>query len=866
MSVPISGILLDPYGNVARFADIKFVTVQGTLDVIESSSAVFRTDENGAYSIDVQFGRFAVLMRFNGNNGAYDKIQTISVNSDTVASTLGELLAYTEPLTPAEILLVQQLVAQAIAAKDDAEAAALQAAIEAANAAASAAAAANSVALLAPVPLNGGVWASGQTFTAYNQYMIYNGEAYSPRQETTLPYTVGASPDLGFVYQIKLNSLQALSGLTEPSDLDQVHARVFANVDAMLAFNGFQEGQQVVWQGYYSQSDGGGNCGVVEFGPHTSDGGSIFSIDANTYISANISSKVDAKKFGFFPTETYIAPTQVNKAIDYMNLNGGGDVTLSAGWYRISDSIVVKDNVSLIGCGMGVTYIDTGTNSIIAITTESKEEIPLTQTSDFLRSDVTNAIATTAVKGDFIRYKNANRFTDRWSSVEVRPSYLEAELMKVEDNSIGVVTFTGPVLLDFPLAATGKDVVTFTPNKNISVKGLTIRLDPSIISSVPIGLKIYQCDGVILDEIETLNYSNAGISIAKSLNVATGVTKHVGGDSSIGLNYGTGYIDGSKYCSHNTAYGKGLRHVITSGGTGWGIPMFVTIGVVMASDSYSHAADCHGNSAFFSFGKVIADTGTSLSGWGHSCTYAIGTKMRETSSTPYEGGTEQIYGDIICLGGVNSRIYTDQPFTNSSINSLVFESKGISSTAFASGSANITFNHIRIVNEGVSTAADSAAADALCAASSVGLIFGNGLKIKSGYIEGLPIGCYCASDDVSYTNLKLVNCGWSTALTANDSIILFTGVNNSRVENITYTITNGNLTVNSAALRMNGTGLRNVIKDVREDANSIKTPLTAINTVATHTEVRMDNIRTDAGSITNLATGKFTFVRGVADN
>lgn len=223
MSIPISGILLDPYGNVARFSDIKLVTLVGSGDVIETSNSTFRTDENGAYAMDVQFGRFAVYMRFNGSNGSYTKIQAITVNSDTIASTLGELLAYSEPLTPDEILIVQALVNEAIAAKDLAQAAELSASLDADSAAADALAAANSVALLAPVPLNGGVWASGQTFTAYNQYMIFGGEAYSPLQGTVLPYTVGTSPDLGFVYQIKLNSLQALSGLTEPSDLAQRH-------------------------------------------------------------------------------------------------------------------------------------------------------------------------------------------------------------------------------------------------------------------------------------------------------------------------------------------------------------------------------------------------------------------------------------------------------------------------------------------------------------------------------------------------------------------------------------------------------------------------------------------------------------------
>jgi len=62
-----------------------------------------------------------------------------------------------------------------------------------------------------------GFWATGKTFTTYKQYMIYDGEAYSPISTTTLTYTVGSIPDLGFVYQINLNSHPLLSG-RNPSD------------------------------------------------------------------------------------------------------------------------------------------------------------------------------------------------------------------------------------------------------------------------------------------------------------------------------------------------------------------------------------------------------------------------------------------------------------------------------------------------------------------------------------------------------------------------------------------------------------------------------------------------------------------------
>ena len=91
--------------------------------------------------------------------------------------------------------------------------------------------------------VNGGVWAPGQIFSTYNQYMVFGGEAYSPLQGTVLPYTVSTAPNLGFVYQVKLNSLQALSGLTEPSDLAQRH-RIETTV-AEIATGVFNDGDSL---------------------------------------------------------------------------------------------------------------------------------------------------------------------------------------------------------------------------------------------------------------------------------------------------------------------------------------------------------------------------------------------------------------------------------------------------------------------------------------------------------------------------------------------------------------------------------------------------------------------------------------------
>lgn len=75
----------------------------------------------------------------------------------------------------------------------------------------------------------------------------------------------------------------------------------FLTVEAMTAasyLTKYVEGTRVEWQGYYEQSDGGSNWGVLKFGAHTEDGGSIFSIDANTYVEANLKGGTSLAKFG----------------------------------------------------------------------------------------------------------------------------------------------------------------------------------------------------------------------------------------------------------------------------------------------------------------------------------------------------------------------------------------------------------------------------------------------------------------------------------------------------------------------------------------------------------------------------------------
>jgi hypothetical protein len=58
-------------------------------------------------------------------------------------------------------------------------------------------------------------------------------------------------------------------------------------------------GKKVSWQGYYAESDGGSNWGIVKTGTHTQDGGSIFTLADGKYVEANLKSqRISVKKFG----------------------------------------------------------------------------------------------------------------------------------------------------------------------------------------------------------------------------------------------------------------------------------------------------------------------------------------------------------------------------------------------------------------------------------------------------------------------------------------------------------------------------------------------------------------------------------------
>ena len=141
--------------------------------------------------------------------------------------------------------------------------------------------------------LNGGIWAAGQTFTAFNQYMVFGGVAYKPDVNVmVLPYVSLASP-VG-----DANVVPFTDQTVQNDDLSQSYTfKTIALMKASLVE--FPEGKKIFWQGYHAESDGGSNWGIVKSGAHTEDGGSIFTLADGKYIDANMKGKKTTfAKFG----------------------------------------------------------------------------------------------------------------------------------------------------------------------------------------------------------------------------------------------------------------------------------------------------------------------------------------------------------------------------------------------------------------------------------------------------------------------------------------------------------------------------------------------------------------------------------------
>jgi hypothetical protein len=498
----------------------------------------------------------------------------------------------------------------------------------------------------------------------------------------------------------------------------------------------------------------------------------------------------------------------IQAAIDAAFAAGGGVVRVPAGTYRTTAQILLKPGVSFIGDGSNNTIIDHGTTAITAIATPEVTPTALTQTTDLLQGQISNTIPNTCAAGDFINYRNNNLFTNRWADRVVRSYYYEAELFEVASRTSSSVTFTEGATINSPVA-TKLTCEFFTPNSGFMVRGIMIRKSDAVINYSN-GLFIQYAKNVVLDDIATENYDDTGIKIDRSMYVQTTNTRHLGGSDSLGLCYGTIYIDGTKHCTHDGLIGRRCRHVFANGGSGYSIPMHCTISNIQATQSYSHSIDCHADSAYFTFMNITADCGTVLSGLGHQVTNAIAF-ANNSNTMPYEGGRDIVYSNYTVqqLKGIANgcRVYTNEKVLDSTFENVKVTSEYWSVLSFRGASIVNVFKNWSLAAPFASGALSVAAAEAYHTIDSVSI---GGLMWQYNRMEGLtiggfPYGILSGSSDIVIQNVWMQNCGWSGGtLTASVAAAIYlTDCSRGRLENINIDNDNSNLTWLSRAIFIN---------------------------------------------------------------
>ena len=195
--------------------------------------------------------------------------------------------------------------------------------------------------------------------------MIYDGEAYSPLPATILPYTVGGVPDLGFVYQIRLNDHAELSG-RNPADgsahnADDIkYATSGLTVDAEISKNNIK-----LLSIYPSTNKTLSNALAKLINNEAMTvafiGDSLtYGLDVVTGTGAPINGSGDARALTPFPESFGSAMQKIYPTLSVLNKGFPGDTTreYTARWGAST--------------GSDISFIMYGTNDAIAVGSDSK--------------------------------------------------------------------------------------------------------------------------------------------------------------------------------------------------------------------------------------------------------------------------------------------------------------------------------------------------------------------------------------------------------------------------------------------------------------------------------------------------------------
>jgi hypothetical protein len=120
-SVNLTGTLTNPEGEPDEGAIVKFTLLTTTGNTVSSSKSQLDVPQDGLYDIDIVYGNLRV--DYINEDGSTRFVAIVTVNGDTVATSLPELLNAAVPPTDAQLLEFQGILADAVTAQVAAEAA-----------------------------------------------------------------------------------------------------------------------------------------------------------------------------------------------------------------------------------------------------------------------------------------------------------------------------------------------------------------------------------------------------------------------------------------------------------------------------------------------------------------------------------------------------------------------------------------------------------------------------------------------------------------------------------------------------------------------------------------------------------------------
>ena len=122
-SITLVGTLLDPSSKVAIGDEVRFTHRTTTGSTVQSAQSSLIIGVSGAYSIQLQYGLILVEYK-DKNTQQFKNLGVVTVNQDSTATTLPELLNAVVPPTDAQLLEFQAILADCVTAQLAAETAA----------------------------------------------------------------------------------------------------------------------------------------------------------------------------------------------------------------------------------------------------------------------------------------------------------------------------------------------------------------------------------------------------------------------------------------------------------------------------------------------------------------------------------------------------------------------------------------------------------------------------------------------------------------------------------------------------------------------------------------------------------------------